>query len=287
LPLDSPASSASSLPIPTLVHAGARKPRPARQLHGPPPPVHPGGRVPPAPSGWTRRTSDAPSRFLSERGLPYVCVDEPGHLRHVRPSSRLPPASPSSASTAAPRGLGQSGTSVGSTTGSTPRPTSGMGPQHRSLADESDSVHLLMNNCREDKAVVNAKQLALMLSAEAPSPAPPRCAGEMPTLGFAHTTPPFARLTGEVGSWQRSPGGGTPLTQWGGAGGGRRLTHRHRPRHPVHRHHLPVPDQRRRALYGNDGWDAELPRDRCRAEHAARFHHHGGGGRTTGSTVHR
>ena len=44
-------------------------------------------------------------------------------------------------------------------------------PSIQRLAAEADEVHVLMNNCREDKAVVNARQLATMLGAMAPAPA--------------------------------------------------------------------------------------------------------------------
>ena len=43
-------------------------------------------------------------------------------------------------------------------------------PSIQRLAAEADEVHVLMNNCREDKAVVNARQLATMLGAMAPAP---------------------------------------------------------------------------------------------------------------------
>ena len=36
-------------------------------------------------------------------------------------------------------------------------------PPIQRMAAESESVHVLMNNCREDKAVVNARQLAMLL----------------------------------------------------------------------------------------------------------------------------
>ena len=36
-------------------------------------------------------------------------------------------------------------------------------PSIQRLADQSETVHVVMNNCREDKAVVNAQQLAMML----------------------------------------------------------------------------------------------------------------------------
>jgi uncharacterized protein YecE (DUF72 family) len=46
-------------------------------------------------------------------------------------------------------------------------------PGIRRLAEETEQVHVLMNNCREDQAVVNAKQLATMLGAMSPDPHTP------------------------------------------------------------------------------------------------------------------
>jgi uncharacterized protein YecE (DUF72 family) len=107
--------------------------------------------------------------FLSEHGLPYVCVDEPQGTR-----ASVPPIVASTARISLVRFHGRNrdawakrGTSVAEKYDwlySDDELREWVAPI-RSLADESESVHVLMNNCREDKAVVNAKQLALMLTA--------------------------------------------------------------------------------------------------------------------------
>lgn len=105
--------------------------------------------------------------FLRERGLPYVCVDEPqGTVASV------PPVVAATARTSVVRFHGRN-------VHNWARPGVGVAdkydwlyseselrewlPAIERLADTSERVHLLLNNCREDKAVVNARQLTLML----------------------------------------------------------------------------------------------------------------------------
>lgn len=105
--------------------------------------------------------------FLSERGLPYVCVDEP----QGTPAS-VPPVVASTARVAVVRFHGRNVEAWGKRNVSvaekydwlySEEELRGWVPGLQRLASESESVHVLMNNCREDKAVVNARQLAMMV----------------------------------------------------------------------------------------------------------------------------
>jgi uncharacterized protein YecE (DUF72 family) len=108
--------------------------------------------------------------FLSERGLPYVCVDEPQGTR-----ASVPPVVASTARTAVVRFHGRNRAAWAKPNVSVAEKYDWLYsedelrewvPGLRRLADESQSVHVLMNNCREDKAVVNARQLSMMLTAD-------------------------------------------------------------------------------------------------------------------------
>jgi uncharacterized protein YecE (DUF72 family) len=108
--------------------------------------------------------------FLSERGLPYVCVDEPQGTR-----ASVPPVIASTARTAVVRFHGRNRAAWAKPNVSVAEKYDWLYsedelrewvPGLRRLADESQSVHVLMNNCREDKAIVNALQLSMMLSAD-------------------------------------------------------------------------------------------------------------------------
>jgi uncharacterized protein YecE (DUF72 family) len=115
--------------------------------------------------------------FLSERGLPYVCVDEPQGTR-----ASVPPVVAATAPVAVVRFHGRNreawakrGTSVAEKYDwlYSEDELREWTPGIARLAEQSQSVHVLMNNCREDKAVVNAKQLATLLGGGlAPSPVP-------------------------------------------------------------------------------------------------------------------
>jgi uncharacterized protein YecE (DUF72 family) len=106
--------------------------------------------------------------FLSERGLPYVCVDEPQGTR-----ASVPPVLAATARTSVIRFHGRNreqwarrGATVSEKYNylySTAELEEWV-PGIKRLAEQSDTVHILMNNCHEDKAVVNAKQLAMLLS---------------------------------------------------------------------------------------------------------------------------
>ena len=105
--------------------------------------------------------------FLRENRLPFVCVDEPQGL----PNS-VPPVAEATAEVALVRFHGRNRTAWakrGATTGErfdylySEDELAGWLPAVRRLSAEADQVHLLMNNCVEDKAIVNARQLALMV----------------------------------------------------------------------------------------------------------------------------
>ena len=106
--------------------------------------------------------------FLADRNMPYVCVDEPQGTR-----ASVPPVVATTARTSVVRFHGRNaeawakrGVSVAEKYDwlYSPEELQEWVPGIQRLAGESETVHVLMNNCREDKAVVNAKQLALLLS---------------------------------------------------------------------------------------------------------------------------
>lgn len=112
--------------------------------------------------------------FLSERGLPYVCVDEPQGTR-----ASVPPVVAATARTSVVRFHGRNaeawakrGVGVAEKYDwlYSPEELREWVPGIQRLATEAETVHVLMNNCREDKAVVNAKQLSMMLSTGSAQP---------------------------------------------------------------------------------------------------------------------
>jgi uncharacterized protein YecE (DUF72 family) len=108
-------------------------------------------------------------RFLSDRRIPFVCVDEPQGL-----SSSVPPVATATAEIALVRFHGrnrEAWAKKGATVAerfdylySEEELEEWVEPV-RGLAKEAQQVHLLMNNCVEDKAVVNARQLAMKVGA--------------------------------------------------------------------------------------------------------------------------
>jgi uncharacterized protein YecE (DUF72 family) len=105
--------------------------------------------------------------FLSERGLAYVCVDEP----QGTPAS-VPPVVASTARIAEVRFHGRNAAAWARRGVEVAEKYDWLYsenelrewvPRIRRLAEESETVHVLMNNCREDKAVVNARQIARLL----------------------------------------------------------------------------------------------------------------------------
>jgi len=114
-------------------------------------------------------------RFLSEERLPFVCVDEPQGFR-----SSVPPVAEVTAPDSLVRFHGRNRESwerKGITASerfrylySDDELQEWVSPIQR-LAEEAERVHVLMNNCYQDWAVRNARQMARMLgAARQPSP---------------------------------------------------------------------------------------------------------------------
>ena len=108
-------------------------------------------------------------RFLSERRIPFVCVDEPQGL----PSS-VPPLAEATADVALVRFHGRNREAWAKKGASVAERFDYLYSEDelreweepiRTLSRETKEVHVLMNNCVQDKAVRNARQLALMLNA--------------------------------------------------------------------------------------------------------------------------
>jgi len=104
--------------------------------------------------------------FLRQNRLPFVCVDEPQGL-----TNSVPPAAEATAEIGLVRFHGRNRemwAKKGATTGErfdylySEEELAEWLPAIERLAGETRELHLLMNNCVQDKAVVNARQLALM-----------------------------------------------------------------------------------------------------------------------------
>jgi uncharacterized protein YecE (DUF72 family) len=116
--------------------------------------------------------------FLSERGMPYVVVDEPQGTR-----ASVPPVIAATAPISVVRFHGRNQAAWAKRQASVAEKydylysehelREWVDPVHR-LAGEAEEVHVLMNNCREDQAVVNARQLAILLGAMRPAREPAR-----------------------------------------------------------------------------------------------------------------
>jgi uncharacterized protein YecE (DUF72 family) len=109
--------------------------------------------------------------FLRQNRLPFVCVDEPQGL-----TNSVPPLAEPTADIGLVRFHGrnrEAWAKKGATTGErfdylySEQELEEWLPAVERLAGETQEIHLLMNNCVEDKAVVNARQLALMLMGRA------------------------------------------------------------------------------------------------------------------------
>lgn len=107
--------------------------------------------------------------FLSEHEMPYVVVDEPQGTR-----ASVPPVVAATAPISVVRFHGRNkeawakrGVSVAEKYDYlyTPEQLEQWVPGIARLSEETREVHVLMNNCHDDKAVVNARELAAMLSA--------------------------------------------------------------------------------------------------------------------------
>jgi uncharacterized protein YecE (DUF72 family) len=105
--------------------------------------------------------------FLRQNRLPFVCVDEPQGLMNS-----VPPVAEATAEIGLVRFHGRNRemwAKKGATTGErfdylySEQELAEWLPAIERLAGETRELHLLMNNCVQDKAVVNARQLALMV----------------------------------------------------------------------------------------------------------------------------
>ena len=113
------------------------------------------------------RNQERTLQLLSEHGLPFVCVDEPQGF-----SNSVPPVVAATAPIALVRFHGRNremwnkrGAGVDQRFDylySTEELREWVSPVER-LAAEAEQVHLLFNNCREDKAVRNAREFMQML----------------------------------------------------------------------------------------------------------------------------
>jgi uncharacterized protein YecE (DUF72 family) len=105
--------------------------------------------------------------FLRERRLPFVCVDEPQGF-----ANSVPPIAEATAELALVRFHGRN-SAAWATRGISPAERFDWlysedelrewVPRIEKLAEEAREVHLLMNNCHGDKAVVGARQLQMLL----------------------------------------------------------------------------------------------------------------------------
>ncbi|HLZ70530.1 MAG TPA: DUF72 domain-containing protein [Dehalococcoidia bacterium] len=123
--------------------------------------------------------------LLREHGYPFVCVDEP----QGTPAS-VPPIVAATAETAVVRFHGRNaatwaardvGVSAKYDYQYTDAELQGWLPGIEQLAEQSSDVHVLMNNCVEDKGIRNAQDLARLLREApdvAPAVAPPRGEGQ-------------------------------------------------------------------------------------------------------------
>ena len=116
-------------------------------------------------------------RFLSDHRLPFVCVDEPQGFR-----SSVPPVVEATAADALVRFHGRNADAwerKGITAAERfaylypeEELQEWVDPIHR-LAEKAERVHVLMNNCHQDWAVRNARQMGQLLGAARPSGATP------------------------------------------------------------------------------------------------------------------
>jgi uncharacterized protein YecE (DUF72 family) len=115
----------------------------------------------------SERNRDQTVRFLRENRLPFVCVDEPQGL-----TNSVPPVAEATAEIGLVRFHGRN-REMWAKKGGTPgerfdylyseQELGEWLPAVERLAGKTQELHLLMNNCVQDKAVVNARQMALMV----------------------------------------------------------------------------------------------------------------------------
>ena len=113
------------------------------------------------------RNADRTLAFLRDHDLPFVCVDEPQGFENS-----VPPVAEATSDVALVRFHGRN-RETWAKRGITPAERfdylysedelAEWVPRIEHLARDTNEVHLLMNNCREDKAVVGARQLQMLL----------------------------------------------------------------------------------------------------------------------------
>ena len=119
-------------------------------------------------SSWLKeRNIDSTTAFLRNNNLPYVCVDEPQGFE-----SSVPPVALATSDIAVLRFHGRNremwekrGVSVAERFNYlySEEDLGEWVPRIRELASRTRQLHVLFNNCHRDKAVVNARQVRLML----------------------------------------------------------------------------------------------------------------------------
>lgn len=116
----------------------------------------------------SERNREETLRFLSDHDIAYVSVDAPQGF----PSS-LPPIAAATTDLAVVRMHGRNAETWQGRTATaaerfnyrySPEELAEWAPRVRRLAEEASEVHVLMNNCYADHAVVNAKQMAELLA---------------------------------------------------------------------------------------------------------------------------
>lgn len=116
-------------------------------------------------------------RFLRDLALPFVCVDEPQGTR-----ASVPPLVAATGPVALVRFHGRNqeawarrGTTVAEKYDYlySADELREWAPRIEHLAGEAGEAHAIMNNCHDDKAVRNARELATLLGASPPTPQPP------------------------------------------------------------------------------------------------------------------
>ena len=119
-------------------------------------------------NSWlNEKNRDRTLTFLKDNGLPFVCVDEPQGFK-----SSLPPLAEVTSDISLVRFHGRNSATWekhGITTAErfnylyTADELREWTPRIADLAGKSDQCHVLFNNCHEDKAVNNARQISLLL----------------------------------------------------------------------------------------------------------------------------
>jgi uncharacterized protein YecE (DUF72 family) len=120
---------------------------------------------------WLNERNKARSLdFLRSNGLPFVCVDEPQGFK-----SSVPPVAETTSDIGLVRFHGRN-SEMWEKKGITPverfnylyseEELKPWASKISSMAEQTREMHVLFNNCHQDKAVVNARQMCFMLSSQ-------------------------------------------------------------------------------------------------------------------------